>query len=130
MIIGDDPLTNGMSLSIRLRRDFTVTDAERLLATARRLYRELNPGTDESTAEQFVTGAADALYVILEHAGLLGDATDDRLDALAEDGLALGGWLAQVVLDEPEPLSPGPRSNCLRTGDLFALPPSALLDAE
>jgi hypothetical protein len=36
-VIGDDPLVDGMTLSVRLRHDFTVTDTGRLLATARRL---------------------------------------------------------------------------------------------
>lgn len=62
-VIGDDPLVNGMSLSIRLRRDFTVVDGDRLLAAARRAYRELNPGTSAEEACEFVSCAADALFV-------------------------------------------------------------------
>jgi hypothetical protein len=110
-----------MALSLRLRRDFTVTDADHLLAAARRIYRELNPDTSAAEAAGTVSCAADALFVILEHAGLLGDAADDRLSGHAADGLAVGGWRAQIV-DEPAPLSPEPRSNCLH-GDVFALPP-------
>jgi hypothetical protein len=121
-VIGDDPLANGMALSVRLRRDFTVTDADRLRATARRIYRELHPDTSADEACEMVMCAADALFVVLEQAGLLGDATDSRLAGHAADGLAVGGWRAQVVINEPDPLSPGPRSNCLR-GDVFALPP-------
>ncbi|WP_433463531.1 hypothetical protein [Spirillospora sp. CA-128828] len=34
--IGDDPLTDGMTLSARLRRDFTVTDTDRLGSRSRR----------------------------------------------------------------------------------------------
>ncbi|RFS82034.1 hypothetical protein D0T12_27650 [Actinomadura spongiicola] len=117
---GDEPLTDEMALSVRLRRDFTVTDAGRLLAAARRLYRELNPGTGAAEASEMVTCAADALFVILEHAGLLGDATDSRLSGYAADGLAVGGWCAQIVPNEPAPLSPEPRSNCL-LGDVFTL---------
>ncbi len=112
-----------MRLSLRLRRDFTVTDADRLLAAARRAYRQLNPGTSAREAEGMVTGAADALFVILEQAGLLGDTIDDRLAAHAVDGLALGGWRARVVLNEPFPLAPGPRSNCLRGDEVFAVQP-------
>jgi hypothetical protein len=41
-----------------------------------------------------VTCATDALFVILEHAGLLGDAASDRLSDHAADGLAIGGWRA------------------------------------
>ncbi|KAB2352195.1 hypothetical protein [Actinomadura rudentiformis] len=119
--IGDDPLADGMALSLRLRRDFTVTDADRLLTAARRIYRELHPDTSADEAAGTVTCAADALFVILEHAGLLGDAVDDRLSGHAADGLAIGGWRAQIVLGEPAPLSPEPRSDCLR-GDVFALP--------
>jgi hypothetical protein len=90
-VIGDDPPANGMALSVRLRRDFTVTDADRLLTTARRIYRELDPDTSADEASAMVTSAADALFVILEHAGLLGDATDSRLADHAADGLAVGG---------------------------------------
>lgn len=121
--IGDDPLTSGMTLSLRLRRDFTVLDADRLLTAARGIYRELNPDSGAAEAAATVTSAADALFVLLEHAGLLGDATDRRLSGHATDGLAAGGWRAQIVINEPEPLSPEPRSDCLR-GDVFALPPS------
>ncbi len=122
-MVGYEPLATGMSLSLRLRRDFTVADADRLLAAARRIYGELNPGADAAEAVEAVTSAADALFVILEHAGLLGDATDDRLADHAADGLTMGGWRAEIVVNEPFPLSPGPRSNCLR-GDVFALPPN------
>jgi hypothetical protein len=55
-----DQLVDGMNLSIRLRRDFTVTDAGRLLAAARRMYQELNPGTGTDDAEAMVSCAADA----------------------------------------------------------------------
>lgn len=116
-----------MSLSLRLRRDFTVTDADRLLTAGRRIYRELNPDTSAADAAGTVTCAADALFVILENAGLLGDATDGRLCGHATDGLAIGGWRAQIVINEPAPLSPEPRSNCLRD-DVFALPPNATGD--
>ena len=84
-----------MALSLRLRRDFTVTDADRLLTAARRIYRELNPDTSADEASGTVTCAADALFVILEHAGLLGDAADSRLSSHAADGLAGGGWRAR-----------------------------------
>ena len=122
-VIGGDPLVNGMQLSMRLRRDFTVTDADRLLATARRAYRELNPGTGAAEANEMVTCAADALFVILEQAGLLGDTVDDRLAGHASDGLTTGGWRAQIVLNEPHPLSPRPRVDCLRGDDVFVIAP-------
>jgi hypothetical protein len=69
-----------------------------------------------------VSCAADALFVVLEHAGLLGDVAENLLAGYASDGLEVGGWRAQVVPNEPWPLSPGPRQDCLR-GDVFALPP-------
>jgi hypothetical protein len=121
-MIGDDPLADGMALSLRLRRDFTVTDADRLLAAARRLYRRLYPEMSADEVAATVTCAADALFAILEHAGLLGDTANDRLPEYAPDGLAIGGWRAHIVLNEQAPLSPAPRSDCLR-GDVFALPP-------
>nr|BFE58059.1 hypothetical protein GCM10020063_025850 [Dactylosporangium thailandense] len=121
--MGDDPLVNGTNLSLRLRRDFTVADADRLLATARRAYRDLNPGASTEEAREMVSCAADALFVLLEHAGLVGDAVDGRLAGDTADGLTVGGWRAQVVLDEPRPLSTEPRRDCLRHDDVFAVPP-------
>jgi hypothetical protein len=121
--IGNDPLANGMAMSVRLRRDFTVTDADRLLTTARRIYRELKD-TSADEASGTVTSAADALFIILEHAGVLGDLTDSRLAAHAVDGLEAGGWRARVVINEPHPLRPGPRSNCLRGDEVFMVPSS------
>jgi hypothetical protein len=121
-VIGDDQLLDGMSLSIRLRRDFSVTDADRLLASARRIHRDLNPGISAEESCAMVSCAADALFVILEHAGLLGEAADSRLAEYVSDGLQVGGWRAQVVPNEPWPLSPPPRQDCMR-GDVFALPP-------
>ncbi|GIE89267.1 hypothetical protein [Actinoplanes regularis] len=124
-IAGAEPLVDGMNLSVRLRRDFTVTDAGRLLAAARRIHQELEPGASAEDAAEMVSCAADALFVVLEHAGLLGDAVDDRFTAYAGDGLAIGGWRAEVVTDEPWPLSPQPRGDCLRSDDVFALPAEA-----
>ncbi len=121
-VIGDDQLVDGMKVSVRLRYDFAVTDADRLLATARRVYRELNPGASAEDADVMVSCAADALFVILEQAGLFGAAADDRLTGYLSDGLRVGGSRAQVVPNEPWPLSTLPRGDCLRT-DVFALPP-------
>jgi hypothetical protein len=117
----------GLKLSIRLRRDFTVTDAGRLLAAARRMHQGLNPGSTVDDAEVMVSSAADALYVILDHAGLAGDAVDDRLSKYRRDGPDVGGWRAEVVANDPWPLSPGPLSNCVGPGDAFALPPERIL---
>jgi hypothetical protein len=119
-IIGGDPLVNGMHLSIRYRRDFVVTDAARLLKAARRVFLELNPEATPDDAAAVVTCAADAVFAILERDGLLGDDIDARLRARAADGLDLGGARAQVVINDPDPLRPGP--DCFRTEDPFALP--------
>ncbi|GAA1783809.1 hypothetical protein [Actinomadura chokoriensis] len=62
------------------------------------------------------------MSIILEHAGLLSDAANDRLSQHATDGLAIGTWRAQLALGEPAPLSPEPRTDGL-PGDVFALLP-------
>jgi hypothetical protein len=79
MILGDDPLTDGMKISVRFRRDFVVTDAACLLATARHVFLELNPTATPGDAEAVVANAADAISTILESDGLIGDAVDARL---------------------------------------------------
>jgi hypothetical protein len=119
-IVGDDPLVDGMRISVRVRRDFTVTDAERLLDAARRAYRELHPDADPNEASSMVTCTADAVFTVLEYAGVVGDIADSRLARRSADGLAPGAWRAQVTIHEPDPLLPG--RDCLRTGDVFALP--------
>jgi hypothetical protein len=100
---GQEPLADGMRIAVRFRHDFVITDAQ--------AYIELYPGTSAEAAGAQVTSAADALFTILERAGIIGDATE----------AALGGWRAQVVLDDPQPLQP--RWNCFVTGDVYALPP-------
>lgn len=119
-VTGDEPLVNGMRIALRLRRDFVVTDAEQLLAAARRAHRQLNPGTTEQDAAEAVTCAADAVFTLLEQAGLLGNAMDTTLTAYETEGLALGGWRAQVTFDDPRPLPPGP--DCFNDRDVYALP--------
>ena len=119
-MVGDDPLVDGMSISVRMRRDFTVTNAARFLAAARRAYRELHPDADANEANTMVMCAADAVFTVLEHAGLLGHTVEDRLARGVPDGLALGGRRAQFTVNEPDPLPPG--YDCFRTGDVFALP--------
>ncbi|MFE9580988.1 hypothetical protein ACFYO1_31760 [Nocardia sp. NPDC006044] len=118
---GNEPLADGMNISLRYRRDFHITDASRLLAAARRAYLDLHPDSDSLEAEQQVSCAAEALFTILEQAGLLSDEVANRLDEYQADGLELEGWTAKVVVDEPWPLSRAPLGNCLR-GDVFALP--------
>jgi hypothetical protein len=119
-IVGDDPLVDGMRISVRVRRDFMVTDADRLLQAARRAYRELHPDADANEASSVVTCAADAVFTVLEYAGVVGDIADNRLARRSADGLAPGGWRAEVTINEPDPLLPG--RDCLLTGDVFALP--------
>jgi hypothetical protein len=120
-ILGDEPLVDGMTISLRYRRDFVVADAARLLAEARRLHRGLRPGATQADAEATVTSAADAIYTILEHTGLIGDAADARLAAHSETGLELAGWRSEITFNDPEPLRPD--YDCLRTDDVFKLPP-------
>lgn len=119
-VVGDAPLVDGMAISVRMRRDFTVTDADRFLAAGRRMLRELHPDVSEADAATMVTCATDALFVVLEHAGLIGGSADDRLAGRASDGLAVAGWRAQVTVNEPNPLPARP--DCLRTGDVLACP--------
>ncbi|MDR2984537.1 MAG: hypothetical protein LBV34_06820 [Nocardiopsaceae bacterium] len=120
VVIGNESPADGMHIAVRLRRDFTITDAERLLALARAAYIELNPGTTEHEAAEIVTSAADAIFTILEQDGLLGRAIDSALASHAEHGLRLGGWRAQVTIGEKLQLPPGP--DCFDRGDVFALP--------
>jgi hypothetical protein len=89
-IVGEEPLADGMHIVIRLRRDFVVTDAARLLAAARAAYARANPGTGPQDAAAAVTSAADAVFTILEDEGLLGGAADRALAARASDGLEPG----------------------------------------
>jgi hypothetical protein len=119
-IAGEEPPADGMHVTIRLRRDFTVTDAARLLAAARAAYARLNPDAGPQDAAAAVTSAADAVFIILESEGLLGQAADRFLTACASDGLQPGGWRAQVSLNEAQRLPPG--SDCTDHGDVFALP--------
>jgi hypothetical protein len=123
-VIGDDPLVDGMRIAVRFRRDFVVTDAERLLAAARGAFIELNPGATDDDAVAAVTCAADAVYTVLERDGLFGDGADDALTLRASDGLVCGGSIAQVTFDDPQPL---PVGGCFFgvQGDVFALPPGS-----
>jgi len=117
---GDEPLADGMHIAVRVRRDFTVTDAGRLLAAARAAYVQASPGATAREAEALVTSAADAIFKILESSGLLGPAADRALALHAIHGLEPGGSRAQVTFNEPRCLPVGPR--CFEDGDVFALP--------
>lgn len=105
--VEDEPLADGMRVAVRLRRDFAVADAEKLLAAGRRVYMRLNPGATGQGAAEAVTGAADVIFILLEGAGLTGDVVDAALATYESDGLALGGWRAQVTTEDPWPLSVG-----------------------
>ncbi|MCW2929169.1 MAG: hypothetical protein JWM19_131 [Actinomycetia bacterium] len=120
-VAGDDPLADGMRVALRLRRDFVVADAGRLLAAGRRAYVRLNPGASEQDAAEAVTCAADVVFTLLEDAGLIGDAADAALAGYESDGLALGGHRALVTFNDPWPLPVGP--DCAER-DVFALPPA------
>ena len=119
--VRDEPLADGMHIAIRLRRDFTVVDAGRVLAAARAAYLQLTPGATEDDAVEMVTCASDAIFTLFERDGMLGEAADARLESYRQSGLAVGGWVAQVTVDEPVRLLPGGR--CLPPGlvDPFAL---------
>lgn len=67
-ITSDEPLADGKAISVRVRRDFTITNADRLLTIARGLYCDLNPGARVDDAIAMVPYGADALLVILEQA--------------------------------------------------------------
>jgi hypothetical protein len=119
-IAGDEPLADGMHIAVRMRRDFTVTDAGRLLAAARAAYVQLNHGATAREAEAAVTSAADVIFTILETGRLLGPTADRALAGYAGHGLEPGGSLAQITLNESRRLPAGPR--CFEDGDVFALP--------
>ncbi len=53
----------------------------------------------------------------------LGSAAEAALASRVIDGLQLGGWRAQVTVNEAHRLPPG--SDCLNLGDVFALPEDA-----
>jgi hypothetical protein len=116
----DDPLADGMRVAVRLRRDFVIADAGRLMAAGRRAYVRLNPGASEQDAAEAVTCAADVVFALLEEAGLIGSAVDAALAGCESDGLALGGHRVQVTFNDPWPLLVRP--DCAER-DVFALPP-------
>lgn len=120
---GDDALADGMHVVVRLRHDFTITDAQRLLGAARAAYLEGNPGVTKRDAEELVTGVADVMFTLLERDGLVGDAAGAKLSSHRDDGLQAGGWRAQVTINETRRLRSGP--DCFQRGDVFALPPQA-----
>ncbi|HET7015409.1 MAG TPA: hypothetical protein VFI65_15940 [Streptosporangiaceae bacterium] len=121
-VIGDEPLADGMLISVRVRRDFVVADADRVLRAARRAYVEISPGATDEDAAEFVTSATDAIFALIERAGLIGQGPDDFLLSAAE-GLAIGGQVTQVTVDKDQPLPTGHCSFGGEAEDVFALPP-------
>jgi hypothetical protein len=122
-VVGGKPLADGMLISVRMRRDFVVADAERFLRAARRAYVDMTGGT-EADAAQMVTCAADAIFAFIERAGMTGHALDDFLEAAA-DGLTIGGQIAHVTMDQDQPLPTGRCWFGYNVDDVFALPPEA-----
>lgn len=119
-IEGDEPAVDGMCIAVRIRRDFTVTDARLLLAAARAAYVDLHPGASGLEAQEMVTSASDAMFTLMERDGLLGDVINTALARHSDQGLQAADWRAQVTVNEPRPLPPGP--DCFDRGDVFALP--------
>jgi len=109
-----------MHVAIRIRRDFVITDAQRVLVAGRTAYRELNPESSQAEADESVSSAADAIFTILEHAGVLGPKADAAVAARATDGLVPQGQRAQLTINEKRRLPASP--DCFADDDVFALP--------
>lgn len=120
---GDEPLAGGMRISVRVRRDFVVSDAGRFLRPGRRAYVEITPGATEADAERMVTSAADAMFALIERAGMIGQNLDDLLHSAAADGLTPGGQAARLTFDQEQPLPSGRCWFGFPDKDVFALPP-------
>jgi hypothetical protein len=108
----------GMTISLRLRRDLVITDPDRFLAAARRAYHDLNPDLREADVAEAIGDVHDAVFALLDHEDgrtliwpdirtpevgrgtpLPGERVLDR-----PDGLSPAGLLLEVVLDERQPL--------------------------
>ena len=108
----------GMTISLRLRRDLVVVDLGRFLAAARSAYHDLNPDLHEAEVAEAIGDVHDAVRALLDHgdgraliwpgtrepeggrsAPLSGERVLDR-----PDGLSPAGLLLEVVLDERKPL--------------------------
>jgi hypothetical protein len=117
-LIGADPLINGMRITLRLRRDLTVTDATAVLAAGRQAFLDLHPDIDAQTAELHVTCAADAVFALLDRDGVMSDHS--------AIGLVPGGFRERLTFNDPLPLPDPP--HCFDGHvDYFALPPADLL---
>src|SRR5690242_2630827 len=124
--------TEGMTISLRVRRDLVIVDPDRFMAAARDAYRHLNPG---ASGEE-VVDVYDAVHALLDReelgrpetgiwpppghievgrGGLLpGSRITDRAD-----GLSPAGHVTHIVLDEHRPLQD---YGCFLPADPFALP--------
>ncbi|HJP74351.1 MAG TPA: hypothetical protein VJ914_08785 [Pseudonocardiaceae bacterium] len=109
----------GVTISIRVRRDLVVVDPERFLAAAQAACRELNPDVTEAGARDAVANAYDAVYALIDRdwpvagsiwpelgrvevgrgAPLPGVRVADR-----PDGLSPAGILVELKLNEPRRL--------------------------
>lgn len=129
----------GMTISLRLRRDLVIVDPGRFLAAARRAYHDLNPDLCEAQVVETIGDVHDAVFALLDHedgrtliwpdiekpevgpgAPLPGERALDR-----PDGLSPAGWLLEVVLDECQPLQD---YGCFLPDDPFARRPQQALD--
>ncbi|WP_111871466.1 hypothetical protein [Actinomadura craniellae] len=121
----------GMTISVRTRRDVVIVDPERFLATARQAYRDLHPDATEESAAETVRDVYDAVHVLLDRFGRLADDAPDMMIGRGgplpgrrvpdrPDGLSPAGELQQIVLDDPRPLQD---YGCFPAEDPFALPP-------
>jgi hypothetical protein len=127
------PVTAGMTISVRSRRDVVVMDPERFVAAARQALRDLDPELTEAEAAEAIAGVYDAVHAMLDRDGQLaadafarqeievgrgaplpGVRIDDRAD-----GLSPAGWVREIVLDEPMPLQD---YGCFQPEDPFAAP--------
>jgi hypothetical protein len=120
-VIGDDALVDGMHVTMRLRHDFTITDAQQLLAAARAACVADNTEASRRDAEEAVTGLSDVMFTLLERDGLVRETAETTLASHASCGLKTDGWRAQVTINETRHLERG--QECFDQGDIFALPP-------
>ncbi|GAB1509064.1 hypothetical protein [Actinophytocola sp. KF-1] len=131
-----EPVTprEGMTVSVRLRRDVVITDPGRFLAAARAAYRDLHPGCGDAEAAEAVADVTDAVFALIEHTWPAGGSSlwpdwnrpevgrnaplpGDR-ETGQPDGLHPAGWLLKVDT-EPQPLQD---YGCFLPPDPFASP--------
>ena len=126
------PVTAGMTISVRTRRDVVVVDPQRFVAAARQALRDLDPDLTEAEAAEAVVDVYDAVHALLDRDGqLAADAADPREPHVGRgaplpgtrvtdraDGLSPAGLIQEVVLDEPMPLQD---YGCFQPEDPFAV---------